>query len=77
MLRIKSGAYPKELVEQSVSDYLNTIIQLDEADKEFISKFHKGDYQPKLLFGPAMEHLEEHPVALSTLGKKKHNEPST
>ena len=71
MLRIKSGAYPKEEIEQAVSDYLNTIIQLDDADKEFISRFQKGDYQPELLFGAEMKHLENHPVALSTMGKMK------
>ena len=71
MLRIKSGAYPKEKIEQSVSEYLKVIIQLDDDDKEFISRFQSGDYHPELLFGLEMKHLENHPVALSTLGKIK------
>lgn len=71
MLRIKSGAYPKDRIEQSVSEYLKAIIQLDDDDKEFISRFQAGDYHPELLFGLEMEHLENHPVALSALGKMK------
>ncbi len=69
MLRIKAGAYPKERIEQAVSDYVKTVIQLDDVDKEFIARFQSGDYQPELLFGLEMNHLEHHPVALATLGK--------
>lgn len=69
MLRIKSGAYPKEEIEKSVASYVTSIMKLDDADKEFIVKFHSGDYQPQLLFGSQMSHLEHHQVALATLNK--------
>lgn len=69
MLRIKAGAYPKERIEQAVSDYVKTVMQLDDIDKEFIARFQSCDYQPELLFGLEMKHLEHHPVALATLSK--------
>lgn len=71
MLRIKAGAYPKEKIENAVADFVKSVMQLDEADKEFIVRFQSGDYRPELLFGAQMEHLEHHPVALATLSKKK------
>ncbi len=69
MLRIKAGAYHKERIEQAVSDYVKTVMQLDDIDKEFIARFQSCDYQPELLFGLEMKHLEHHPVALATLSK--------
>ena len=71
MLRIKAGAYPKAKIEESVAVFVKSVVQLDEADKEFIERFQSGDYRPKLLFGAQMRHLEHHPVALATLSKKK------
>lgn len=69
MLRIKAGAYPKERIEQAVSDYVKSVMQLDDIDKEFNARFQSCDYQPELLFGLEMKHLEHHPVALATLSK--------
>ena len=69
MLRIKAGAYPKEKIEYAVADYVKSVMQLDDIDKEFIIRFQSGDYQPQLLFGPQMKHLEHHPVALAVLSK--------
>ena len=71
MLRIKAGAYPKERIEQAVSDYVKSVMQLDDIDKEFIARFQSCDYQPELLFGSEMKHLEHHPLALATLSKLK------
>lgn len=71
MLRIKAGAYPKEKIELAVADYVKSVMQLDDIDKEFITRFQSGDYQPQLLFGSQMKHLEHHPVALATLSKMK------
>lgn len=71
MLRIKAGAYPKEKIELAVADYVKSVMQLDDIDKEFITRFQSGDYQPQLLFGSQMNHLEHHPVALATLSKMK------
>lgn len=71
MLRIKAGAYPKEKIENAVADFVKSVMQLDEADKEFIESFQSGEYCPELLFGAQMKHLEHHPVALATLSKKK------
>jgi predicted nucleotidyltransferase component of viral defense system len=71
MLRIKAGAYPKAKIELAVSDYVKSVMCLDDVDKEFIMRFQSGDYQPQLLFGSQMKHLEHHPVALATLSKKK------
>lgn len=69
MLRIKAGAYPKEKIEHAVADYVKSVMQLDDLDKEFIMRFQSSDYQPQLLFGSQMKHLEHHPVALATLSK--------
>ena len=69
MLRIKAGVYPKEKIELAVADYVKSVMQMDEVDKEFIARFQSCDYQPQLLFGPQMNHLEHHPVALATLSK--------
>ena len=71
MLRIKAGAYPKEKIEYAVADYVKSVMQLDDIDKEFIMRFQSGDYQPQLLLGSQMKHLEHHPVALATLSKMK------
>ena len=71
MLRIKAGAYPKEQIEHAVADYVKSVMQLDDIDKEFITRFQSGDYQPQLLFGSQMKHLKHHPVALATLSKMK------
>lgn len=71
MLRIKAGAYPKEKIEHAVADYVKSVMQLDDIDKEFIMRFQSGDYQPQLLFESQMKHLEHHPVALATLSKVK------
>ena len=71
MLRIKAGAYPKEKIELAVSDYVKTVMCLDDMDKEFVMRFQSGEYQPELLFGSQMKHLEHHPVALATLSKLK------
>lgn len=71
MLRIKAGAYPKAKIELAVSDYVKSVMCLDDMDREFIIRFQSGKYQPELLFGTQMEHLEHHPVALATLSKKK------
>lgn len=71
MLRIKAGAYPKEKIELAVSDYVKSVMCLDDVDKEFIMRFQSGDYQPQLLLGSQMKHLEHHPVALATLSKMK------
>jgi len=71
MLRIKAGAYPKAKIEDAVADFVKSVMQLDEADKEFIERFQSGDYRPELLFGTQMKHLEHHPVALATLSKVK------
>ena len=71
MLRLKAGAYPKEKIEQTVSDYVKAVMQLDDLDKEFIARFQSCDYQPQLLFGTKMKHLKHHPVALATLSKLK------
>ena len=69
MLRIKAGAYPKEKIELAVSDYVKSVMCLDNSDRAFIIRFQSGEYQPELLFGAQMEHLEHHPVALATLSK--------
>ena len=69
MLRIKAGAYPKEKIELSVANFVKSVMQLDDYEKEFIERFQTGDYQPELLFGSQMIHLGHHPVALSTLSK--------
>lgn len=71
MLRIKVGAYPKEKIELAVADHVKSVMKLDDKDKEFIMRFQSGDYQPQLLFGPQMKHLEHHPVALATLSKMR------
>ena len=71
MLRIKAGAYPKEKIEHAVADYVKSVMQLDDLDKEFIMRFQSSDYQPQLLFGSQMKHLEHHPVALATLSKMR------
>ena len=71
MLRIKAGAYPKEKIELVVSNYVKSVMCLDEKDKEFVLRFQSGEYQPELLFGKQMEHLEHHPVALATMSKLK------
>jgi predicted nucleotidyltransferase component of viral defense system len=71
MLRIKAGAYPKEKIELAVSDYVKSVMCLDDMDKEFVMRFQSGEYQPELLFGSQMKHLEHHPVALATLSKLK------
>jgi predicted nucleotidyltransferase component of viral defense system len=71
MLRIKAGAYPKAKIEDAAADFVKAVMQLDEADREFIERFQSGDYRPELLFGTQMKHLEHHPVALATLSKVK------
>ena len=71
MLRIKAGAYPKEKIELAVSNFVKSVMCLDDVDREFIIRFQSGEYQPELLFGAQMEHLEHHPVALATLSKLK------
>ena len=71
MLRIKAGAYSKEKIELAVSNFVKSVMCLDEKDKEFVLRFQSGDYQPELLFGTQMKHLEHHPVALATLSKLK------
>ena len=71
MLRIKAGAYPKEKIELAVSNFVKSVMCLDEKDKEFVLRFQSGDHQPELLFGTQMNHLEHHPVALATLSKLK------
>ena len=73
MLRIKAGAYPKAKIEDAVADFVKSVMQLDEADKEFIVRFQSGKYCPELLFGAQMKHLEHHPVALATLSKAHKN----
>ena len=69
--RIKAGAYPKAKIEDAVADFVKSVMQLDEADKDFIERFQSGEYCPELLFGTQMKHLEHHPVALATLSKVK------
>ena len=71
MLRIKAGAYSKAKIELAVSDYVKSVICLDDMDREFIIRFQSGEYQPELLFGTQKEHLEHHPVALATLSKMR------
>lgn len=71
MLRIKAGAYPKAKIEDAAADFVKAVMQLDEADREFIERFQSGDYRPELLFGTQMKHLEHHPMALATLSKVK------
>ena len=71
MLRIKAGAYPKAVIENGVTGFVRSVMQLDEVDREFIARFHDGDYCPELLFGPQSAHLLHHPVALATLSKMK------
>ena len=71
MLRIKAGAYPKAKIELAVSNYVKSVICLDDMDREFIIRFQSGEYQPELLFGIQKEHLEHHPVALATLSKMR------
>jgi hypothetical protein len=71
MLRIKAGAYPKAKIEDAVADFVKSVMQLDEVDKDFIERFQSGEYCPELLFGTQMKHLEHHPVALATLSKVK------
>ena len=73
MLRIKAGAYPKAKIEDAAADFVKAVMQLDEADKDFIKRFQSGEYCPELLFGTQMKHLDHHPVALATLSKKKRN----
>ena len=71
MLRIKAGAYPKTKIEDAVAAFLKDVMQLDNADKEFIAKYKYSEYCPELLFGTQMKHLEHHPVAMATLSKNR------
>lgn len=71
MLRIKAGAYPKTVIENGVAGFVRSVMQLDEVDREFIARFHEGDYRPELLFGTQSAHLLHHPVAIATLNKMK------
>ena len=76
MLRIKAGTYPKTKIEDSVANFVKAVMLLDEAEKDFIERFQLGEYCPDLLFGAQMKHLEQHPVAISTLSKVKKNDKS-
>lgn len=48
-------------------EYLSSLLKLEEAEKQYINKFYKGNYNPFLLFNDkTATTLLAHPVALRT-----------
>lgn len=53
-------------MKQSVKEYLNDILVIDDNIKEFYNKFQKGIYQPELIFEDKkiIERIKEHPMII-------------
>ena len=61
-----------EEMKQSVKEYLNDILVVDDNIKEFYDKFQKGIYEPELLFEDReiLERIKEHPMIMWKLNNK-------
>lgn len=67
MLHINAGKYPKDEINHTVIDYLSSLMQLQEVEKQYMEEFFKGNYTPHLLFDKEIAtRLLSHPVALRT-----------
>lgn len=67
MLHINAGKYPKDEINRIVIEYLSSLLKLEEAEKQYINEFYKGNYNPFLLFNDkTATTLLAHPVALRT-----------
>ena len=72
MLHTKSGHLDKDLLFDVSVKYLENLIQLEDTEIEFITRFFKGDFRPELLFNKEIsDHLKEHPVVQRTLSMIK------
>lgn len=67
MLHINAGKYPKDEINRAVIDYLSSLMQLQEVEKQYMEEFFMGNYAPHLLFDKEIAtRLLSHPVALRT-----------
>lgn len=67
MLHINAGKYPKDEINNTVIDYLSSLMQLQKTEEQYIEEFFNGHYNPYLLFDKHIaSRLLSHPVALRT-----------
>ncbi len=68
MLHTKLGHFDKNNLFDVAVNYLESLMVLEESEKEFINKFFAGDFSPELLFDDSVANgLKQHPVVARTL----------
>lgn len=68
MLHTKLGHFDKDKLIGETIDFMQSLMVLDETEKEFIKKFFQGHFCPELLFDENISYnLQRHPVILRTL----------
>ena len=54
---------------KNVTDYLDSLLQLDVAEEQFLDAFRNRQWKPELLFdGDQLDHIARHPMAIWKLG---------
>lgn len=70
MLHTKLGHFDKDKLFDTAIGYLQSLMILEEHEREFIEKFFKGNFCPELLFDEDTSNkLRNHPVVQHTLQK--------
>lgn len=68
MLHTKIGHFDKDHLFDVVIKYLETLMQLEDCETEFLKRFFNGNFCPELLFDKiTANNLRQHPVILRTL----------
>lgn len=67
MSHINAGKYPKDEINRTLIDYLSSLMQLQDMEKQYIDEFFRGNYSPCLLFEEEIANkLLSHPITLRT-----------
>ena len=63
MLR-KKELFDLDIARERVKKFLTSLFELPDNEKQFLSAFHNGKYNPELLFeGDLLERVHDHPMA--------------
>jgi predicted nucleotidyltransferase component of viral defense system len=77
MLR-KKELFNLDVARERVKKYLTSLFELSDNEKQFLSAFHSGKYNPDLLFdGDLLERVRDHPMAAWKMQLHGQSKPAT
>jgi hypothetical protein len=77
MLR-KKELFNLDVARERVKKYLTSLFELSDNEKQFLSVFRNGKYNPELLFdGDLLERVRDHPMAAWKMQLHGQSKPAT